>query len=180
MRKFQIGVMGSAADLNYSKQIEEIAEAVGRLIAEKDGILVFGAEKDVDSLSTAACRGAKQAGGLTVGITYGKGKDIWEKDADVIIPTGLERGGGREFVLALTCDAIIAVSGGSGTLNELAVAYQADIPTIAITGVGGWSEKLAGTYMDARERRLTIAASTAEEAVEAAFKEAAAYREKYA
>lgn len=79
MRKFQIGVMGSAADLSYSKQIEEIAEAIGRLIAEKDGILVFGAEKDVDSLSTAACRGAKQAGGLTVGITYGKGKDIWEK-----------------------------------------------------------------------------------------------------
>lgn len=172
--------MGSAADLSYSKQIEEIAEAIGRLIAEKDGILVFGAEKDVDSLSTAACRGAKQAGGLTVGITYGKGKDIWEKEADIIIPTGLERGGGREFVLALSCDAIIAVSGGSGTLNELAVAYQADIPTVAVTGVGGWSEKLAGTYIDARERRLTYAATTPEEAVEIAFREASGYREKYA
>jgi hypothetical protein len=55
---------------------------------------VFGAEKDADSLSTAACRGAKRESGLTVGITYGKTKDIYEKDADVVIPTGLERGGG--------------------------------------------------------------------------------------
>lgn len=180
MRKFQIGVMGSAADLQYTKKIEEIAEEIGRRVAENDGILVFGAEKDVDSLSTAACRGAKKVGGLTVGITYGKDKDIWEKDADIIIPTGLDRGGGREFVLALSCDTVIAVSGGSGTLNELAVAYQADIPMICITGIGGWSDKLAGTYMDARERRLIIPAAGAEEAVEIAFEEAAKYREKYA
>jgi uncharacterized protein (TIGR00725 family) len=180
MRKFQIGVMGSAADLEYNKAVEEIAEKIGRLIAERDGILVFGAEKDSDSLSTAACRGAKQAGGLTVGVTYGKGKDIWEKDADVIIPSGLERGGGRETVLVLSCDAVIAVSGGSGTLTELAIAYQADIPMIAIKGVGGWSDRLADTYVDARERRFTFGANTAEEAVEIAFREAAQYREKYA
>lgn len=171
--------MGSAADLAYSTEIEQIAEAVGAAIARRGGFTVFGAEKDVDSLSTAACRGAKQANGLTIGITYGKGKDIWQKDADVIIPTGLERGGGREFVLALSCDAIIAISGGSGTLNELAVAYQADIPVIALTGVGGWSDTLAGTFMDARERRRTIAAATPEEAVAAAFREAAEYRRVY-
>ncbi|MFZ3010201.1 MAG: hypothetical protein WA030_04285 [Candidatus Microsaccharimonas sp.] len=180
MRKFQIGVMGSAADLKYSKEIEMLAERIGQLVAENDGILVFGAEKDSDSLSTAACRGAKKANGLTVGVTYGKGKDIWEKDADVIIPSGLERGGGRELVLVLACDAVIAISGGSGTLTELAIAYQADIPMVALKGVGGWSEKLAGEYIDGRERRMTFAASTAEEAVEIAFREAAGYREKYA
>ena len=57
-RKFQIGVMGSAADLKYSKEVERAAYEVGRLIAEEDGVLFFGAEKDSDSLSTAACRGA--------------------------------------------------------------------------------------------------------------------------
>jgi len=140
-------VMGSAADLKYSKKIELAAERLGELIAQKGGILFFGAEKDSDSLSTAACRGAKKANGLTVGVTYGKGKDIWEKNyADVIIPCGLERGGGRELVLVLACDAIIAISGGSGTLTELAIAYQANIPMIALTGYGGWSDKLAGTY----------------------------------
>ena len=180
MRKFQIGVMGSAADLQYDAKVQAIAEEIGRLVAERGGILVFGAEKDSDSLSTAACRGAKSAGGLTVGITYGKGKDIWEKDADIIIPSGLERGGGRETVLVLACDAVIAVSGGSGTLTELAIAYQADIPMIAIKGVGGWSDKLADSYIDDRKRRLTVGATTPNEAVAIAFEQAALYREKYA
>ncbi len=179
MRKFQIGVMGSMADLNYSKEFEAVAERVGELIAENDAILFFGAEKDADSLSTAACRGAKRKGGLTVGITYGKGKDVVQKDTDIIIPCGMERGGGREFVLALSCDAIIAISGGSGTLNELVVAYQADIPMIAITGMGGWADKLAGEYFDARNRRKVLAAKTPEQAVRLALQEAAKYREKY-
>lgn len=179
MRKLQIGVMGSAADLNYSKEFEETAEKVGELIAKKEGILFFGAEKDSDSLSTAACRGAKKFNGLTVGITYGKHKDVFQKDADIIIPCGLERGGGRELVLVLGCDAIIAISGGSGTLTELAIAYQADIPMVALKGFGGWADKLAGEYFDARKRRLVNLANTPEEAVEIAFKEAKEYREKY-
>lgn len=100
MRQLQIGVMGSAADLVYAAKVQQIAEEVGRLVAENDAVLVFGAEKDGDSLSTAACRGAKRAGGITVGVTYGKGKDIWETDhVDIIIVSGLERGGGREMTL---------------------------------------------------------------------------------
>jgi hypothetical protein len=179
MRKFQIGVMGSAADLNYTKEFEEAAEKIGGLVAKKGGILIFGAEKDSDSLSTAACRGAQKNGGLTVGVTYGKRKDVWQKDADVIIPCGLERGGGREFVLVLGCDAVIAISGGSGTLNELVVAYQADIPMIALKGFGGWADKLADQYFDGRNRRKVLLANTPEEAVELAFREAKGYREKY-
>ena len=133
-------------------------------------------EKDCDSLSTAAARGAKRHGGLTIGVTYGKGKDIWDKEGntDVVIVTGLERGGGREFILVNSCDAIIAIAGGSGTLTELAIAYQSDIPMVGLTGVGGWSEKLAGEFMDGRNRRRILAAATAKEAVELAFREAAA------
>lgn len=177
--KLQIGVMGSAADLNYAKELEVAAERTGELIAQQGGILFFGAEKDYDSLSTAACRGAKKYGGTTVGITYGKGKDIWQKDADIIIPCGLERGGGRETVLVLGCDALIAISGGSGTLTEIAIAYQANIPIIVLEGFGGWADKLAHQYLDARERRQAIAAKTPEEAVEIALREAAKYREQH-
>lgn len=172
MKKIQIGVMGSMSDLKYTKEFEQAAEKIGELIAKKNGVLVFGAEKDNDSLSTAACRGAKSAGGLTIGITYGKDKNIWEKNnVDIIIPTGLERGGGREFSLVLACDAIITISGGSGTLTELAVAYQANIPMVALTGFGGWSDKLANNFLDGRERMKIIKAVTPEEAVELAFKE---------
>src|SRR3990167_8762761 len=78
-RKLQIGVMGSAADLKYSKKFEKLAEDIGYWVAKKKATLVFGAEKDYDSLSTAACRGAKKARGFTIGITYGKGLDIFEK-----------------------------------------------------------------------------------------------------
>ena len=48
MRKMQIGVMGSAADTRYSKEVEMIAEKVGELIAKSGNIIVYGAEKDCD------------------------------------------------------------------------------------------------------------------------------------
>jgi uncharacterized protein (TIGR00725 family) len=180
MSKLQIGVMGSMADLNYTKEVEAAAERMGELIAQKQGVLFFGAEKDSDSLSTAACRGAKKHDGLTVGVTYGKGKDLWENEySDVIIPCGLERGGGREFVLVLACDAVIAISGGSGTLNELVIAYQANIPMIALKGFGGWADKLADTFFDGRERRKVLLANTPEEAVELAFAEGKKYRAQF-
>lgn len=172
MRKLQIGVLGSMVDINNTEDALVNAEKLGELIAEKGGVTFFGAEKDMDSLSSAACRGAKKKDGLTVGVTYGKGKNITEKNADIIIPTGLERGGGREFVLVLACDAVIAISGGSGTLNELAVAYQADIPMIALKGFGGWADKLADQYFDERNRRKVLAANSPEEAVNLAFIEA--------
>ncbi|MEI7819207.1 MAG: TIGR00725 family protein [bacterium] len=163
-KRLQIGVMGSAADLEKDQSLYEIAEEVGSLIAKQGHILIFGAEKDYDSLSTAACRGAKKEGGLSVGVTYGKGLKTYE-DADVIIATGLERGGGREFSLVLSCDAVIAISGGSGTLNEIVVAYQAKIPVVAIAGTGGWADKLAGQFIDGREYARVESAESAQEAV---------------
>jgi len=179
MRKLQIGVMGSAADLNYEKDLEKIAEELGSEIAKRKGILFFGAEKDYDSLSTAACRGAKRYRGMTVGVTYGKGKNIYEKNADIIISCGAERGGPRESVLVLSCDAVISVSGGSGTLTELAVAYQGNIPMVAMKGTGGWSDKLADNYFDGRKRRLVYGADNPKQAVDTAFREGKKYLEKF-
>ncbi len=165
-RKLQIGVMGSAADLKYSKKLEMLAEEVGFWVAKNDATLLFGAEKDCDSLSTVACRGAKKGGGLTIGVIYGKGLDIFEKkNVDVVIASGLERGGGREMSLVLSCDAIIALGGGSGTLTEIAVAYQANIPIVVVGRTGGWSGKLGGQYLDARKRIKIETARDPESAV---------------
>ncbi len=169
MRKLQIGVIGSCSDLKYSKTIENLAEKVGFFIAKNDVALLFGAEKDFDSLSTAACRGAKKAGGLTIGVTYDKGLNVKEKDTDIVIATGMARGGGREAVLVLSCDAIITLGGGSGTLAEIAIAYQAGIPIVTISGTGGWSEKLAGDFLDDRKRVKVEVTRTPKEAVELAI-----------
>jgi len=168
MRKFQIGVMGSAADLQYTQNVVELAEEVGRCVALAGYTLVFGAEKDYDSLSTAAGRGARSVGGLTVGVTYGKGLEVFDT-ADVIIACGAERGGPRESVLVLSCDAVICISGGSGTLTEMLVAYQADIPIVALTTAGGWAAEMAGKHFDSRKRQLIRPASGAEEAVSIAI-----------
>lgn len=162
--------MGSASDLKYSNVLERLAEEIGGYVAKSNCILLFGAEKDSDSLSTAACRGAKKAGGLTVGVTYGKNSKLFGSNADVIIASGLERGGGRELPLVLSCDAIICINGGSGTLTEIAIAYQSNIPIVAIKSSGGWSERLAGTYIDDRKRVLVTNADTPEEAVDVAIK----------
>ncbi len=163
--KIQIGAMGSCSDLKYSKNNEKWAEEVGYWVAKNGATLLFGAEKDFDSLSTVACRGAKKAGGLTIGMTYGDGRIVKEKSADIIIATGLVRGGGRETSLVLSCDVIITINGGSGTLTEMLVAYQAGIPIVALKGSGGWSDKMAGKYFDDRKRIEVKSANSPREAV---------------
>lgn len=170
-RKLQIGVMGSAQDLNYSDVLRDLAREIGKEIALSGNIVVYGAEKDYDSLSTQAAKGAKEVGGTTVGVTYGKGKDIWEQEGftDILIVTGLERGGGREFVLVNSCDAVIAISGGSGTLTEMAIAYQSNIPIVVMGGTGGWAEKLGDTYIDSRNRIRAEIADTSKGAVHKVF-----------
>lgn len=170
MKKIQIGIMGSAADLNYGEAAEKFAKRVGELIAKSGNILVYGAEKEYSSLSTNAAIEASKNGGITVGITGGKDKKIYgDFIPDVLVPCGLGIGGGREFTLILSCDVIIAISGGSGTLTEMAIAYQAGIPIITIPNFGGWAERVNNEFIDDRKRLKCIEAKTPEAAVEKAI-----------
>ena len=122
MKKLQIGVMGSAYDLKYSDGALSFAKELGRKIAESGNILVYGAEKEYTSLSTEAAKVASSCGGITVGVAGGKSKAVFgEFRPTVLINSGLEIGGGREFNLVLSCDVIIAIAGGSGTLTEMAM-----------------------------------------------------------
>ena len=172
MKKIQIGVMGSAADLNYSKEALSFAKKLGRLIAKSENILVYGAEKEYTSLSTEAAKEASKLGGITVGVAGGKDKNIYgEFRPTVLINSGLEIGGGREFNLVLSCDVIIAISGGSGTLTEIAIAYQAGIPIIVVDKFGGWAEKLSNDYVDDRKRLKCISCKTEKEVLEKAIEE---------
>ncbi len=169
MRRLQIGVIGSCSDLNYSKAAEDCAKRLGSLIAKSDSTLVFGSEKDISSLPTIAAQAAKTEGGETLAITYEKGLELFNNEAaTIVVATGLVRGGGRELSLMLSCDVVIALAGGSGTLNEICVAYQANIPVIVLTGFGGWSDKLAGTYLDDRKCYKFIGAKTPQQALKLA------------
>jgi len=166
MKKLQIGVIGSCSDLEYSDKAEKFARNIGKIISKRGYVLVYGAEKDINSLPTIAVLEAKKYGGMTVGVTYEKGMDLFENDAaEVVIVTGMVRGGGRETRLMLSCDAVIAISGGSGTLNEICVAYQANIPVVVIDLFGGWSKKLSNEYLDDRKRYKCLAAKSPSEAL---------------
>lgn len=172
MKKLQIGVMGSAADLNYSEDALSFSKKLGKLIAESGNILVYGAEKDYTSLSTEAAKVASKCGGITVGVAGGKDKNVYgEFRPTVLINSGLEIGGGREFNLVLSCDVIIAISGGSGTLTEMAIAYQAGIPIIVVDKFGGWAEKLSNEFIDDRKRLKCISCKNEKDALTKAVKE---------
>ena len=170
MKKLQIGIMGSAADLKYSDEALAFGKELGKLIAESNNILVYGAEKEYTSLSTEAAKVATKNGGITIGVAGGKSKKIFGKfRPTVLINSGLEIGGGREFTLVLSCDVIIAISGGSGTLTEMAIAYQAGIPIIVVDKFGGWAEKLSDKYLDDRNRLKCVRVSSPKEALDKAI-----------
>lgn len=170
MKKVQIGIMGSAADLKYSKEALKFAKKLGEEIAKSGNILVYGAEKEYTSLSTEAAKVASKNGGITVGVAGGKNKKVYGKfRPTILINSGLEIGGGREFNLVLSCDVVIAISGGSGTLTELAIAYQAGIPIIVVDKFGGWASRLADEYLDDRKRLKCVRVSSEQEALDKAL-----------
>lgn len=165
MRKLQIGVMGSMADSALAENAKNMAKELGVEIAKRNAILIFGFEGDFDSLSAIAAREAEENGGHTVAFVWGPSKMDLGKLNSLQVVTGQARGGGREFSLVLSCDAIICIGGGSGTLTEISMAYQAGIPIIVIKNTGGWSHKLANTFLDDRKRIKILSAKNAKEAV---------------
>lgn len=84
---------------------------------------------------------------------------------DVEIVTNMGRGGDA-FVIPYTSDGAIVVGGGVGTLKELCGFYLAGKPIVALTGTGGWADRLAGEYLDERRIVRIESADTAESAVE--------------
>jgi uncharacterized protein (TIGR00725 family) len=105
----------------------EAAEAVGRLLAEGGAILVTGGHGGV---MAAACRGARSAGGLTVGILPGSDRHAANEAVSVAIPTGL--GELRNGLIIRAADAVVAVGGAYGTLSEVALALKTRVPVIGL------------------------------------------------
>jgi uncharacterized protein (TIGR00725 family) len=96
------------------------AAEVGRLVAERGAVLVCGG---LGGAMEAACRGAKEAGGMTVGILPGPDRAAANPYVDIALPTGL--GEARNALVVRAADAVIAVGGGYGTLSEIAFALKA-------------------------------------------------------
>jgi uncharacterized protein (TIGR00725 family) len=119
------------------------AEAVGRGLGGRGAVLVCGG---LGGAMEAACRGAKEAGGTTVGILPGRERSAANPWVDVAVPTGL--GEARNALVVRAADALIAVAGGYGTLSEIALALKGGKP---VTGVGSWQIEGVEAVSDARQ-----------------------------
>jgi uncharacterized protein (TIGR00725 family) len=106
------------------------AEEAGRLIAARGALLVCGG---LGGVMEAACRGAHEAGGTTLGLLPGDDRREANEFVDIAVPTGL--GEGRNALVVRAADAVVAIGGGYGTLSEIALALRAGKPVI---GVGTW------------------------------------------
>jgi hypothetical protein len=106
------------------------AEAVGRGLAQAGATLVCGG---LGGVMEAACRGAAEHGGTTIGILPGSDRRAANKWVTVAIPSGL--GELRNGLIVRSADAVIAVGGSYGTLSEIALALKTGVPVI---GLGSW------------------------------------------
>jgi len=153
--KPRLGVIGSAS---CSPRIMDLAAEVGRHIGRAGAILICGGRGGV---MEAAARGAKEAGGITVGILPGESDSEANPYIDIPIVTGM--GQARNAINVLTSQAVIAVAGAYGTLSEIALARVAGIPVI---GLETWSP----TDPDGRTAPGVTVAANPEEAVQMALR----------
>ena len=140
--KLTIGVMGSSGGA-LSEEVNRRAYHLGEAIAERDAILITGG---CPGLPYEAVRGAKAKGGWVVGISPGlsidehRGKYRSPTDGfDVLIYTGSGLMG-REITNIRSCDIVVIAGGRTGTLGELAIAYDEGRLIGVLVGSGGITE----------------------------------------
>ena len=140
--KLTIGVMGSSGG-DLSAEVREKAFRLGETIAEHDAILITGG---CPGLPYEAVRGAKAKGGLVIGISPGLSVEEHQEKYnspvdgfDLLIYTGSGLMG-REITNIRSCDIVVIAGGRTGTLGELAIAYDEGRLVGILTGTGGITE----------------------------------------
>jgi uncharacterized protein (TIGR00725 family) len=148
-----IGVIGGS---DITPEVARLAEEVGREIARRGAVLVCGG---LAGVMEAACKGASEAGGLTIGILPGESRRDANPYVKIPVVTGI--GYARNVAVVKTSQAVIAIDGSYGTLTEIAYALQSGIPVV---GLGTWSISI-----DGKADKNIITAESAGEAVDRAM-----------
>lgn len=158
-RKIQITIIGNNEN-GTTPELVKIAYETGMEIAKAGAVLITGG---LDGVMKSASHGAKDGGGLVVGIIPQNDASFANEYCDVVIPTGM--GLARDFLTALSGDGVIIIGGGSGTLSETCAAYMHKKPIVAIKTSGGVAEKYADQYLDHRKNVMITGVNTPKEAV---------------
>jgi predicted Rossmann-fold nucleotide-binding protein len=169
----QVAVIGSGAEH------EDRAERVGRLLAERGSAVVTGGLGEV---MAAAMRGAKAAGGTTIGIVPGESRAQANPWCDHVVATAI--GHGRNLAVVASGDAVIAV-GWCDHVVATAIGHGRNLAVVAsgdaVIAVGGsWGTLAEIGYARVLGRRVVVLepgwevdglerAATPEDAVERAL-----------
>lgn len=147
-----IAVCGAGA---AGPELAELAEKTGEEIARAGAVLVCGGRGGV---MEAAARGAKKAGGLTIGVL--PGPETGEANPWIDAPVATDMGHARNAIIVRTADAVIAVGGGFGTLSEVALALKMEKPVVSL---GGWevAEQVQKAATPAEAVKTALAAAGA-------------------
>jgi uncharacterized protein (TIGR00725 family) len=129
-----IAVIGAR---DCDEELYHKTEKLGNLLAKRGYRIICGG---LGGIMEAVCKGAKTAGGDTIGVLPGDDPAAANPYIDTVIVTGM--GISRNLIIVRSAIGVIAVDGGYGTLSELAFALQLKKP---IVGMGTWkvSEKIA-------------------------------------
>ncbi|MDD5094740.1 MAG: TIGR00725 family protein [Dehalococcoidia bacterium] len=149
-----IGVIGGS---KCSRKAAKLAEEVGRELATQQATVICGG---LGGVMEAVCRGAKEAGGQTLGILPGNDRSDANPYVDIPIVTGM--GEMRNVVIIKSAQALIAIDGEYGTLSEIGHALKRGVPVI---GLNTWEISRKGKADDS-----IIIAEDAKDAVQKALK----------
>jgi uncharacterized protein (TIGR00725 family) len=151
-----IAVIGAG---EATPEVAALAEQVGAELGRRGVVLVCGG---LDGVMEAACKGAKSAGGTTIGILPGSDPGSANRWVDIPICTGMSYA--RNVIIVKTGGAVIAVGGAYGTLSEIGHALSEGT---TVVGLGTWELARRG----AADRSIIVAADPVDavnKAVEAA------------
>ena len=150
----QIAVVGAS---KASPELTRLAYEIGRLVAERGAVLVCGG---LGGVMEEAARGAREAGGTTIGILPGESRTDANPWIEYAVATGI--GHGRNLAVAASGDAVIAVGGEWGTASEIAFARKLDRPVVVVgdgPAIEGAGIVRAASPEEAVELALSLVAS---------------------
>jgi uncharacterized protein (TIGR00725 family) len=159
IKKHQILLIGHD-EAGCTSTHEKLAYETGFEIAKSGAVLVSGG---LGGVMKAGCKGAHDAGGLTVGIIPQNEPSFANEYCDIVIPTGM--GHTRDFLTALSADGVIVIGGGSGTLTEICASYMFKKPIAALKNSGDMAEKFSDQYLDHRKNVKIVGVNSPKDAV---------------
>lgn len=127
-QKITVSVIGGH---DANGKVEQLAHKVGAIVGKVGCILVCGG---LNGVMEAASRGAKEAGGLTIGLLPGRDKKDANQFIDIALPTSI--GYARNAMVACSADIIIALPGSYGTQSEICYGLVYGRPVIDL---GQWN-----------------------------------------